>query len=201
MVIFMEKHPSDPPHILEADVVCKDKKKPERKHLSGLGRYRGAQTVRGASTKAAIIHLKCETFLTTKEIAEELQLHPGYVQKIWRQAVDEAAEASVDPEKRKELKSWLLNQLKLVIIKSQDLVEEQAAYGALVLKAVEQYATMSGIDTQEALSNKSTLEEIGKELTVRSPLVMSKLEGVKTLKDVERSTARLEREARKEGGE
>ena len=63
----------------------------------------------------------------------------------------------------------------MTIIKAQNRVEEHAAYGALVLKGVEQLRALLGMDEGTDSEDKSSLHEIAKQVDIRLPLVLAKL--------------------------
>jgi len=67
----------------------------------------------------------------------------------------------------------------MTIIKAQNKVDDHAAYGALVLKGVEQLSALLGMDAVTDSGDKSSLHEIANLFDVRSPLVMAKLGGTK----------------------
>ena len=113
--------------------------------------------------------------MTTEEIAAAIGRSPRWVRKVWRTAVRDAERAAIDPDARLELQAWLIEQVKMVIIKSQPLVQEHAAYGALVLKAVDQLHSMLGMDREVNTETKNTFAEIAAQVDARSPLVMAKL--------------------------
>jgi|GEM_PF-5485251 len=148
-----------------------------RRSIPTLGVSRGRQSVRGFAVKEAVIRLKCETHMSNTEIAEAIGRSRQWVGKVWRTAVREAEQQAIDPEKRKELKAWLINQVKMTIVKAQSRVDEHASYGALVLKGVEQLQALLGIDEVSGGGEKSSLQEIANQVDVRSPLVMIKLSG------------------------
>ncbi|MBK1855001.1 hypothetical protein JO972_08520 [Verrucomicrobiaceae bacterium 5K15] len=141
------------------------------------GLSRGRQTMRGYAVKQAIIKLKCETHMSNQEIAKAIGRTPQWVSKVWRHAVKEAEQASISPEQREALKAWLIHQIKMTIIKAQSKVDDHAAYGALVLKGVEQLHALLGLDSLSDEDSKRTLQEITDRLDIRSPLVMEKLRG------------------------
>lgn len=116
--------------------------------------------------------------MSTKEIAEVIGCSERWVRKVWNTAVEEATQAQTDPEIRIELKTWMIEQLKLVIMKSQQRIEENPAYGALVLKAVLDLHAMLGLDHDQHSESRDTLEEIAAKVDLRSPLVMAKLRGI-----------------------
>ncbi len=146
----------------------------------------------------AVVELKCTTRLTANEIGELIGRSPKYVSKVWRAEVRRAEEEMVNPEKRRELKAWMLRQVQMTVVKAQNLVESHAAYGALVLKGVEALERLAGVEVADA-SKKSTLDEIAEQVKVRSPLVLEKLEGVRTLKQAERLPEEYGGEGRKSG--
>jgi hypothetical protein len=150
-----------------------------RRPLPAIGLSRGRQSVRGYAVKHAIIRLKCETHMSNTEIAEAIGRTRQWVAKVWKAAVREAEQAAIDPENRKELKAWMINQVKMTIIKAQNKVDDHAAYGALVLKGVEQLSALLGMDVVTDSGDKSSLHEIANLFDVRSPLVMAKLGGTK----------------------
>lgn len=149
-----------------------------RRSIPTVGLSRGRQSVRGFAVKEAIIRLKCETHMSNAEIAEVIGRSRQWVAKVWRTAVREAEQQAIDPEKRKELKAWLINQIKMTIVKAQSRVEEHASYGALVLKGVEQLQALLGIDGESDCCKKSSMQEIANQVDIRSPLVMVKLSGI-----------------------
>ena len=79
--------------------------------------------------------------------------------------------------KKKELKAWMVKQVIMTIVKAQNRVDEHAAYGALVLKGVEQLRILLGVDEDSGGADKSSLQEIANQVDIRSPLVMAKLGG------------------------
>ena len=149
-----------------------------RPSIPTTGVNQGRGTVRGQAVKVAIIKLKCETNMTTEEIATAIGRSSRWVRKVWRTVVQDAERASMDPDARLELQAWLIEQVKMVISKSQPLVQEHAAYGALVLKAVDQLYSMLGMDREVNTETKNTLAEIAAQVDARSPLVMAKLEKI-----------------------
>lgn len=146
-----------------------------RRPILMIGLTSGRQSVRGFAVKRAIIHMKCETLMSTSEIAEALGLTRQWVGRVWRAAVRDAEQAAIDPEKSKQLQAWLFYQLKITITKAQSRVDDRAAYGALMLKGAEQMRILLGIDNEVDNGLKSTLLEIAKQVEIRSPLVMAKL--------------------------
>lgn len=150
-----------------------------RQPIPPMGISRGRQSVRGFAVKQAIIHLKCETHMSNTEIAKAIGRSRQWVARVWRVAVSEAEQAAVDPEKKAELKAWLINQVVMTITKAQAKVDDHAAYGALVLKGVEQLRILLGLDKDVDPNDKSTLHEITKQVDIRSPLVLAKLGRIK----------------------
>lgn len=146
-----------------------------RSVLPSMGLNRGRQSVRGYAVKQAVIRLKCETHLSNKEIGEAIGRTRQWVSKVWKSAVREAEQAAIDPGKRMELKAWLINQVIMAITKAQCNVEDHAAYGALVIKGVEQLQALLGVDTTSDNDSKSNLHEIANQVELRSPLVLTKL--------------------------
>ena len=113
--------------------------------------------------------------MSNTEIAEEIGRSRQWVGRVWRAAVREAEQAAIDPEKKEELKAWLINQVTMTIVKAQNRVDESAAYGALVLKGVEQLSALLGIDESSGSEVKNSLHEIAKQVDIRLPLVIAKL--------------------------
>ena len=89
----------------------------------------------------------------------------------------EVEQEAIDPEKSKALKAYLINQVKMTIVKAQNRVDEHAAYGALVLKGVEQLSVLLGVDEVSGSGVISSLLEIVIQVDIRSLLVMVKLGG------------------------
>lgn len=137
-------------------------------------RTRGKMLARGYAVREAIMTLKCTTSLTMPEIAKEIGRSTGYCRQVWSVLVREAEHMRTDPEKKKDLQAWMIAQVQMTITKAQNRIDDHAAYGALVLKGVEQLGVMLGLD-KEVMNDKYSTQEIAARLDARSPLVLAKL--------------------------
>ena len=137
------------------------------------------QIMRGHMTREAVVRLKCTTQMTMQEIADHLDKSHVYCSQIWSEACKEARAMRDDPAKQEELRAWLAMQVQMVISKAQNRIEDNAAYGALVLKGSEQLADMMGLSAQEAMGDKYDYKELAERVESKSPLVLAKLNKVK----------------------
>jgi hypothetical protein len=101
---------------------------------------------------------------------------------LWQEIVAKANGDGVMPvEHRAAVRAYLDIHLRRVIEEARGLVGEAAAYGAVVVAGVKALAELHGIKAEEALPSGLSLEDVGREVRVVSPLIAGKLERLEKL--------------------
>jgi hypothetical protein len=124
--------------------------------------------------------LVCLEGLSLAETAVRLGVSYDYVRHdLWPAA--KAAKGDLrDQDERDAVAAYLRSKLIDCLDKASARIEENAAYGAVTLKAIQQIAEMTGIDwkVDGAGSGKMSLDEVAREVAALSPMLAGRLGGL-----------------------
>ena len=147
--------------------------------------------IRGRKTREEIINLHVFKGMPLKDVARQVGRHYRYVCLVWQGVVKECAGDDKLPEAHKAaVRAYCDRHLRKVIEESQGLIGEAAAYGAVVVAGVKQLAELHGLKAEEIAPEGMSLEQVGEQVRVVSPLLIDKIEKVRALSGV--SAARAE---------
>lgn len=158
------------------------------------------QKIRGRKTREEIINLHVFKGMPLKDVARKVGRHYRYVCLVWQGVVKECAGEDKLPEAHKAaVRAYCDTHLRRVIESSQGLIGEAAAYGAVVVQGVKQLAELHGLKAEDVAPEGMSLEQVGEQVRVVSPLLIDKLERVRAISGA--TAARAEaREAADSGG-
>ena len=104
---------------------------------------------------------------------------------VWAAVCREASGTKDSPEERRAaVRAYLDAHYRRVMEGAQGLLGEAAAYGAVVVAAGKALAELHGIKPEEALPAGFSLEDVGREVRVVSPLLIDRLDQVRALAGV-----------------
>jgi hypothetical protein len=140
--------------------------------------------VRGFKTKEEIIRLHCIEGKPLKVVAKELGRHHRYVQQVYQVIVADVKGRATKGEKDDDVRTFADKHLRNVIIQAAAMVNDNAAYGAVVIRGVSELCALHGVKPEEAgiTGGIASLEDIGQAVRVASPLLMDKLARVQSIK-------------------
>jgi hypothetical protein len=175
---------SEPIDIVDAEVVFDPR--PDRKGRQGAALRRGTEKkrVRGFETRRRLIELHVFAGKRLPECARELGLSYGRTLAVWQGVVAEVHGSRGAPEEHlRSIRSYIDRHLRRVMEESQKLVGEAAAYGAVVVAAGKALADLHGVKEEQTGQPATTIEDVGREVRVVSPLLMERLEQIRGLSD------------------
>lgn len=171
---------------------------PAGKQSAFLRRGTEKNRVRGWATRERLIQLHVFEGKSLKECARLLGRHYKRVHVLWRGIAEDAGAAGDCPEEhRASVRAYCDQHLRRVIEESQGLIGEAAAYGAVVVAGVKALAELHGLKPEEIAPEGLSLEDVGRQVRVVSPLLIDKIERVRAISGVsaDRAAAREAREA------
>jgi transposase-like protein len=147
------------------------------------------QRVRGYETRRQLIELHVHQGKSLKECARLMGRHYVALHRVWRLVVAECGGERVASEDHiKAVRAYSDQHLRRVIEQAQGLVGEAAAYGAVVVAGVKALCELHGVKPEEAQAGTvASLGEIGLNVRVTSPLLLAKLERVRSAKEAAQS--------------
>jgi len=174
-------HP-EPVDIVHAEVVADPR--PSRKGKQGAALRRGTEIkrVRGYETRRRLIEMHVFGGKRLVECARLLGLSYGRVLGVWHAVVAEVHGSKGAPEEHlRAVRAYLDLNYRRVVEESQARLGEAASYGAAVIAACKALVDLHGLNEDASTPNATTLEDVGREVRVVSPLLMDKLERIKQL--------------------
>ena len=136
------------------------------------------QILRGRITRDTVAKMATKG-KSVKAIAEHTGLNPATVSRHLKVSLEEYASLeSRNPSEMERMRVWARSITEGVADTAFKLVEENAAYGAVALKAVEQVMQMHGLhEAGEENDNKQTVKSIAERVRAISPLIGKSLDG------------------------
>lgn len=155
-----------------------------RQGRQGAALRRGTEKkrVRGFQTRRRLIDLHVFGGKRLKECAYELGISYGRAHAVWRTVVAEAHGAhGTKDEHLQAVRGYLDCHYRRLIEESQPRLAEGAAYGAVVVQACKALAELHDLKTENPQPQGLTLEDVGREVRVASPLLLERLEQIRGL--------------------
>jgi hypothetical protein len=180
--IFKIRGSPEPIDIVDAAVVSDPR--PDRKGRQGAALRRGTEKkrVRGFETRRRLIELHVFSGKRLPECARELGLSYGRTLAVWQGVVSEVHGSRGAPEEHlQSIRAYLDRHLRRVMEESQKLVGEAASYGAVVVAAGKALAELHGVKDEQTGQPATTLEDVGREVRVVSPLLLNRLDQIREL--------------------
>ncbi len=172
----------EPIGIVDAEVV--PDARPERKGRQGAALKRGTEKkrVRGYETRRRLIDLHVFGGRRLKDCSRELGISYGRTHAVWRTVVAEAHGAhGTKDEHLQAVRGYLDCHYRRLIEESQPRLAEGAAYGAVVVQACKALADLHDLKAENPQPQGLTLEDVGREVRVVSPLLMDRLDKLREL--------------------
>lgn len=173
---------SEPIYIVDAVVVADPRA--DRKGRQGAALRRGSEKkrVRGYETRRRLIELHVFGGKRLKECSHELGISYGRAHAVWRTVVAEAHGAhGTKDEHLQAVRGYLDCHYRKLIEESQPRLAEGAAYGAVVVQACKALAELHDLKTENPQPHGLTLEDVGREVRVVSPLLMDRLDKIREM--------------------
>ena len=165
--------------IVDAEVVSDPR--PERKGRQGAALRRGREKkrVRGYETRRRLIDLHVFGGKRLVECARELGISYGRAHAVWRGVVAQAHGArGTKDEHMQAVRGYLDCYYRRLIEESQPRLAEGAAYGAVVVQACKALADLHDLKAENPQTQGLTLEDVGREVRVVSPLLLDRLDQI-----------------------
>jgi len=155
----------------------------------GSNRYLAAgqarMRVRGWALRERVVQLHCFEGKTLKETARLLGRSYKRVTGVWAAVARDVSGGNATPEAHREaVRTYLDRHYRKIMEGAQGLLGEAAAYGAVVVAAGKALAELHGIKPEDVLPTGFTLEDVGREVRVVSPLLIDRLDQVRALQGV-----------------
>jgi len=152
----------------------------------GQGRYLRAGTdalrVRGWAMRERVIQLHCFEGKNLRQCAKILGRSYKHTASVWACVAREVSGGKTTPEAHREaVRGYLDKHYRKVMEGAQGLLGEAAAYGAVVVAAGKALAELHGIKPEDAMPAGFSLEDVGREVRVTSPLLIDRLDKVRAL--------------------
>jgi len=151
----------------------------------GAGRWLKVGTdlmkVRGWAVRERLIQLHCFEGQSLKQCAKTLGRHPKRIAAIWAGVVRDVSGGS-DPDKKAEIRAFADLSLRRFAQEGLSMFSEGAAYGAVGVQAIRALCELHGLKPDEAAAAGFSLEDVGREVRVVSPLLMDKMDRVAALR-------------------
>lgn len=141
--------------------------------------------VKGWALRERVI--ECHVFQgrSLRETARLLGRSYKRVTATWASVCRDVNGGKATPEAHREaVRGYLDTHLRRVIEGSQALLGEAAAYGAVIVQAGKALADLHGLKPEDVLPAGLTLEDVGREVRVVSPLLIDRLDKVRALTGV-----------------
>lgn len=149
----------------------------------GLRAGHTVQRVRGWALRERVIQLHCFEGKSLRQCARMLGRHYKTVSTVWAAVCRDVAGGRATPEEHRDrVRGYLDRHYRRVMEQAQALVPEAAAYGAVVVAAGKALAELHGIKPEEALPSGFSLEDVGREVRVVSPLLIDRIDQVRELR-------------------
>jgi hypothetical protein len=155
----------------------------------GQGRYLAASSTRmrvmGWALRERVI--QCHVFegKSLRQTARAVGRSYARVCAVWAAVCREVNGGKASPEAHREaVRGYLDTHLRRVIEGSQALLGEAAAYGAVIVQAGKALADLHGLKPEDVLPAGLSLEDVGREVRVVSPLLIDRLDKVRALSGV-----------------
>lgn len=168
--------------IVPAEVV--NDSRPCRKGRQGAALRRGTEKKRvmGYLTRERLVQLHIFAGKRLSECAREMGISRNRAYAVWSAVVAEVHGGKGEPEEHKRaVRTYLDHHYRRVMEESQKLLGDAAAYGAAVIAAGKALCDLHGAAGEQAPSPGVTLEDVGREVRIVSPLLMDKLEQIRSL--------------------
>jgi len=168
--------------IVPAEVVADSR--PCRKGRQGAALRRGTEKkrVKGYLTRKRLIDLHVFEGKRLSECAREMGISRNRAYAVWSAVVAEVHGGKGEPEEHKRaVRTYLDHHFRRVMEESQKLLGEAAAYGAAVIAAGKALSELHGTAGEQTPSPGVSLEDVGREVRIVSPLLMDKLEQIRSL--------------------
>ena len=138
--------------------------------------------VRGWAMRERVIQLHCFEGKTLRQCATILGRSYKHTAMVWAAVAREVAGGKATPEAHREaVRGYLDKHYRRVMEGAQGLLGDAAAYGAVVVAAGKALAELHGIKPEDALPSGFSLEDVGREVRVVSPLLIDRLDQVRAL--------------------
>ncbi len=171
-----------PTDIVHAEVVPEPLSCRKGRQGAALRRGTAKKKVRGYETRRRLIELHVFSGKRLPECARELGLSYGRTLAVWQGVVAEVHGSRGAPEEHlQSIRAYLDRHLRRVMEESQKLVGEAASYGAVVVAAGKALSELHGVKDEQTGRPATTLEDVGREVRVVSPLLLDRLEQVRML--------------------
>lgn len=154
--------------------------------VKGQNRYLAASSdrmrVRGWALRERVVQLHCFEGKNLRQTAKLLGRSYARVSSIWAAVAREVSGGKATPEAHREaVRGYLDKHYRRVMEGAQGLLGEAAAYGAVVVAAGKALAELHGIKPEDAMPAGFSLEDVGREVRVVSPLLIDRLDKVRAL--------------------
>jgi DNA-binding CsgD family transcriptional regulator len=139
------------------------------------------QAVRGWALRERIVQLHVFEGKTLKQCARLLGRSYKRVSAHWA-AICREVSGDSSPQKKEEVRAFADLHLREFAREGRRLFEEGAAYGAVGVQAIKALCELHGVKAEEGLAAAGfSLEDVGREVRVVSPLLMYKIDRVQAL--------------------
>lgn len=168
--------------IVPAEVIADPR--PCRKGRQGAALRRGTEKkrVKGYLTRKRLIELHVFEGMRLAECARVMGISSGRAYAVWKLILAEVHGIKDTPEDhRRSVRTYLDQHYRRVIEGSQARLGEAASYGALVVAAGKALAELHGAAGEQIVPAGATLEDVGREVRVVSPLLLDRLEQMRSL--------------------
>jgi hypothetical protein len=173
---------SEPIDIVDAEVVLHPRRERMGKQGAALRRGTEKKRVRGYETRRRLIDLHVFGGKRLKECALLLGISYGRAHAVWRTVVAEAHGAHGSKEEHLQaVRGYLDCHYRRLIEESQPRLAESAAYGAVVVQACKALADLHDVKAENPQPQGLTLEDVGREVRLVSPLLLERLEQIREL--------------------
>lgn len=152
----------------------------------GQGRWLRAgvdrQRVMGWAVREKVVQLHVFEGKSLRETARLVGRSYKRISSVWAAICREVNGGKATPEAHREaVRGYLDKHYRRVMEGAQGLLGDAAAYGAVVVAAGKALAELHGIKPEDALPAGFSLEDVGREVRVVSPLLIDRLDQVRAL--------------------
>jgi hypothetical protein len=156
---------------------------PSKGITRGLRLGHDINRVRGWALRERVIQLHCFEGKSLRQCAKMLGRSYKRTAAMWSIVCRDVAGGKASPEAhREQVRGYLDRHYRRVMEGAQGLLGEAAAYGAVVVAAGKALAELHGLRPEDTLPAGFSLEDVGREVRVVSPLLIDRLEDVKELR-------------------
>jgi hypothetical protein len=156
----------------------------DKKCSQGAALRRGTEKkrVRGYETRRRLIDLHVFGGKRLMECSRELSISYGRTHAVWRSVVAEVhGSPGTNVEHLQSVRSYLDAHYRKLIEGAQPMLAEGAAYGAVVVQACKALADLHEVKADNPPPQGITLEDVGREVRVVSPLLLDRLDKVREI--------------------